>query len=299
MSLHYRLGSRSLFNRSTEETLTPKRVVFLSVEGTKTEVSYFNFIEKYREQLGVDNIVHVEVLRKYDTNSDPYSVLNLLEEYVQFRNDKLFSDKLATFKLGQFETEFIAAYVTDPSSVDPKHRRQFEAVLNEERIDLLYLKFLNGYHGDDDIFGIVLDRDSKSHSEQQMNDIINKCRDKQYKWYITNPCIEFWLLLHISDVRVEYADSLDAILANELDAQGNTYVSNLLFEKTNQRKSMQVKTFKKYYLPNIDTAIARAKELAKSDDLIKELGSNIWELFDLLRSVDICSGGFSACKPNE
>lgn len=286
MSLHFRLGSRSLFTRSTEETLTPKRVVFLSVEGTKTEVSYFNFIETHREQLGVDKIVHVEVLRKYDTNSNLYSVLDLLEEYVRFRNDKMFADELAALKLRQFETEFINAYVTDPSSVDSKRRRQLEAVLNEERIDLLYLKFLNDYHGDDDIFGIVIDRDAKSHPEQQINDIINKCKSKKYKWYITNPCIEFWLLLHVSDVITEYADSLDAILANELDEQGNTHVSNLLYAKTNQRKSMQVKIFEKYYLPNTDTAIARAKALARPDDLIKKLGSNLWELFDLLRSVD-------------
>lgn len=299
MSLRYRLGSCSLFKRSTEETLTPKRVVFLSVEGSKTEVCYFNFIEKYREQLGIDNIVHVEVLRKYDTNSDPYSVLDLLEEYVRFRNDSMFTDKLMTLKLGTFDTKFINAYVADPSSVNQRSRRRFEAVLNEERIDLLYLKFLNSYRGDDDVFGIVIDRDSKSHPEKQLSDIINKCKNKEYKWYITNPCIEFWLLLHVSDVKIEYADSLDAILANDLDLQGNTHVSNLLYEKTNQRKSMQAKTFEKYYLPNIDKAITRARELAKPDNLIKELGSNIWELFDLLRSVDTSSSVSPAYGSNE
>lgn len=52
MSLPYRLGSRSLFVRAHEDSIEPKRVVFLSTEGTKTEVHYFNFIEKYREQLG-------------------------------------------------------------------------------------------------------------------------------------------------------------------------------------------------------------------------------------------------------
>lgn len=46
MSLSYRLGSRSLFVRPHEESVEPRRVVFLSTEGTKTEVQYFNFIEK-------------------------------------------------------------------------------------------------------------------------------------------------------------------------------------------------------------------------------------------------------------
>lgn len=59
----YRLGSNSLFVRDKEDSIEPKRVVFLSTEGTKTEVNYFNFIEKYREQLGIDAIVHVEVLK--------------------------------------------------------------------------------------------------------------------------------------------------------------------------------------------------------------------------------------------
>ena len=38
MSLSYRLGSNSLFIRPHEDSIEPKRVVFLSTEGTKTEV---------------------------------------------------------------------------------------------------------------------------------------------------------------------------------------------------------------------------------------------------------------------
>ena len=46
--LSYRLGSRSLFARTNENTVEPKRVVFLSTEGTKTEVQYLHLIEQYR-----------------------------------------------------------------------------------------------------------------------------------------------------------------------------------------------------------------------------------------------------------
>lgn len=51
MGLPYRLGSSSLFVRTHEESLEPKRVVFLSTEGTKTEVQYFNFIENIENGL--------------------------------------------------------------------------------------------------------------------------------------------------------------------------------------------------------------------------------------------------------
>lgn len=36
--LPYRLGSSSLFVRTNENSVEPRRVIFLSAEGTKTEV---------------------------------------------------------------------------------------------------------------------------------------------------------------------------------------------------------------------------------------------------------------------
>ena len=39
----------------------------------------------------------------------------------------------------------------------------------------------------------------------------------------------------------------------------------------------------KYYLPNIDLAIERAKGFAPGDQLLEKIGSNLWELIELLR----------------
>ncbi len=283
MSLPYRLGTRSLFDRTNENSIEPKRVVFLSTEGTKTEVQYFNFIEKYRERLGIDAIVHVEVLQRYDTNSDPENVLALLEEYIQFRENKMFERIIDSLSIKNYSTEFIRSYLENPSALSQKDSNKFKAVLREEHLDLLYLDFLSKYHGKDDKFGIVIDRDCGSHSVEQMKAVVDKCRNNHYLCYITNPCIEFWQLLHVSDVAKEYAELLDDILKNELDGKGNSFVSNLLYEKTGKRKAIQVKTFEKFYLPNIDQAVERAKGFAPSEQLLEQLGSNLWELIELLR----------------
>lgn len=72
-------------------------------------------------------------------------------------------------------------------------------------------------------------------------------------------------MLHVSDVVSEYSEVLDDILENKLDEKGNSFVGNLLYEKTGQRKAIQLKTFEKYYLPNIDLAIERAKGFAPGD----------------------------------
>ena len=283
MSLPYRLGSSSLFVRSNEDTIEPKRVVFLSAEGTLTEVNYFKYIERYRTQLGIDAIVHIEILRKHDTNSDPDNVLALLEEYVNFRDSEMFEKEISSLNLQNYSSEFIRSYLDDASAIPVKKRRKFEATLRDERIDLLYLDFLSKYRGKEDAFGIVIDRDWRSHSADQMNRVIQKCREKNYLCYITNPCLEFWLLLHVSDVKSEYAETLDKILDNEVDDKDNSVVSNLLHEKTGQRKCIQQKTFERFYLPNIDVAIERAKCFAPCDELLEKIGSNLGELFDLLR----------------
>ena len=283
MSLPYRLGSSSLFVRSNEDTIEPKRVVFLSAEGTLTEVNYFKYIERYRTQLGIDAIVHIEILRKHDTNSDPDNVLALLEEYVNFRDSEMFEKEISSLNLQNYSSEYIRSYLDDASAIPVKKRRKFEATLRDERIDLLYLDFLSKYRGKEDAFGIVIDRDWRSHSADQMNRVIQKCREKNYLCYITNPCLEFWLLLHVSDVKSEYAETLDKILDNEVDDKDNSFVSNLLHEKTGQRKCIQQKTFERFYLPNIDVAIERAKCFAPCDELLEKIGSNLGELFDLLR----------------
>lgn len=283
MSLPYRLGSSSLFVRSNEDTIEPKRVVFLSAEGTLTEVSYFKYIERYRTQLGIDAIVHIEILRKHDTNSDPDNVLALLEEYVNFRDSEMFEKEISSLNLQNYSSEFIRSYLDDASAIPVKKRRKFEAALRDEHIDLLYLDFLSKYRGKEDAFGIVIDRDWRSHSADQMNRVIQKCREKNYLCYITNPCLEFWLLLHVSDVKSEYAETLDKILDNEVDDKDNSFVSNLLHEKTGQRKCIQQKTFERFYLPNIDVAIERAKCFAPCDELLEKIGSNLGELFDFLR----------------
>lgn len=177
--LPYRLGSSSLFVRTNEDSVEPKRVVFLSVEGTKTEVQYLHFIEQYREQLGINAIVHIEVLRRYDTKSDPENVLELLEEYIEFRENKMFEKIIDSLRLKNYSTEFIKSYLKNPSALTKKECNKFEVAMREEQLDFLYLDFLSKYQGKDDKFGIVIDRDCGSHSPKQMKNVVRKCKEKR------------------------------------------------------------------------------------------------------------------------
>ena len=281
MSIPHRLNAGNRFERP--ETQSIKRVVFLSVEGEVTERRYFEFVRESRETLGIKSVVEIHVLRRGDSSSSPEKVVELLENYLEVRNNNDFLAEVDKLELKHYDKEFIHKYLEAPDTIDVKEKRQFEGFLKEEQLDLTYLLFLNKFKGSDngenDVFGIVIDRDAGNHSPENMARIFDECDEKGYRCFLTNPRFEFWLLLHVADVKSEYPDELEKML----DFNDETVDKHLL-EKTGGGKKIQRKTFDTYFLPNIDTAIERANGLCISrNELLDQLGSTLGELFELLR----------------
>ena len=281
MSITHRLNAGNRFERP--ETQSIKRVVFLSVEGEVTERRYFEFVRESRETLGIKSVVEIHVLRRGDSSSSPEKVVELLENYLEVRNNNDFLAEVDKLELKHYDKEFIHKYLEAPDTIDVKEKRQFEGFLKEEQLDLTYLLFLNKFKGSDngenDVFGIVIDRDAGNHSPENMARIFDECDEKGYRCFLTNPRFEFWLLLHVADVKSEYPDELEKML----DFNDETVDKHLL-EKTGGGKKIQRKTFDTYFLPNIDTAIERANGLCTSrNELLDQLGSTLGELFELLR----------------
>ena len=281
MSIPHRLNAGNRFERP--ETQSIKRVVFLSVEGEVTERRYFEFVRESRETLGIKSVVEIHVLRRGDSSSSPEKVVELLENYLEVRNNNDFLAEVDKLELKHYDKEFIHKYLEAPDTIDVKEKRQFEGFLKEEQLDLTYLLFLNKFKGSDngenDVFGIVIDRDAGNHSPENMARIFDECDEKGYRCFLTNPRFEFWLLLHVADVKSEYPDELEKML----DFNDETVDKHLL-EKTGGGKKIQRKTFDTYFLPNIDTAIERANGLCTSrNKLLDQLGSTLGKLFELLR----------------
>ena len=281
MSIPHRLNAGNRFERP--ETQSIKRVVFLSVEGEVTERRYFEFVRESRETLGIKSVVEIHVLRRGDSSSSPEKVVELLENYLEVRNNNDFLAEVDKLELKHYDKEFIHKYLEAPDTIDVKEKRQFEGFLKEEQLDLTYLLFLNKFKGSDngenDVFGIVIDREAGNHSPENMARIFDECDEKGYRCFLTNPRFEFWLLLHVADVKSEYPDELEKML-NFNDET----VDKHLLEKTGGGKKIQRKTFDTYFLPNIDTAIERANGLCTSrNKLLDQLGSTLGKLFELLR----------------
>ena len=144
MQNSFRLKSNDMFSRPEEENQeAPLRIVFLSVEGNKTECQYFDLIEKYRSDLKIKKGVHICPLKraKDDNNSAPERVLDLLDDYVELRDPQVLPQRLKDAVLQKYSYEFVKQYLNGELERD-KDVEEFEFLLREAGIDLAYNLFL-------------------------------------------------------------------------------------------------------------------------------------------------------------
>lgn len=285
----FRLSSNNLFIRE-EQTEKPANIIFLSVEGNNTEVDYLKHLNRNKELLGIKSRVEVEVLRRRstDTNSDPSSVLDLLTEFVSLYNNGLDEDEFKKVLPEGCTIDMVRQYVDTPESIPRSIENDFLNKFKESAdIDLAYYRYLKNKKGEDgDCFGIIIDRDSKNHSQRQLGNILKHCEAEGYLFYLSNPCFEFWLLLHLCDVKAEYEKDLDRLLENKRESNKHSYISKEIQKIAGHNKNISESKFKEHYAKNIDNAIKRAEDFESDPAKLIEgnLGCNIQELIKLLRS---------------
>lgn len=298
MANAFRLKSTTMFSRTDDDiNEQPLRIVFLSVEGNKTERQYFEYVEKYRRKLGIKAAVHIHTLQraKRDNLSAPENVLELLEEYLVIRKNDGLPERLRSVIPQRYSEEFINCYLRSELNPQDDEVKEFESILAEVGYDVVYNNYLKEFKGKNDVFGIVLDRDYKSHSVSQMKKIAEQCKKNDYKLFITTPLFEFWLLLHLIDIDKLSEEELRNIKVNDGISEKHTYTSKMVSDIAGHSKSISEKIFLQTYLSKIDYAISQSKKLNTAiDALIGEdkteetkmgnIGTNLHELFELLRT---------------
>lgn len=290
MKNKYRLSSNAFEREEETDKVEPQKVFFLSVEGNATEKEYFEAISANRKALGINAIVDIEVLnrRRKDTNSAPEHVVELLEEYLRLREygrESLVNDIPNNF-VEKYGIEFIQNYLKGEGEISRKQKNEFVTDLLKIGYDIIYRKYLDKYHNELDEFGILIDWDMQTHSEVDTIECIKYCKDKGYACYIANPCFEFWLLLHLSDVKKEYCDRMLELKENRKVSDKHTFVSKEVSEKAHHGKSGI--NFRKNYMPYIGIAISRAKEFASTEDeLVDNIGCNVWKLVETMKNYKL------------
>lgn len=130
---------------------------------------------------------------------------------------------------------------------------------------------------DGDKLCIVVDRDKQSFTDSQFDVLLNAERDNEIKFCISNPCFEFWLLLHFSDCS-EYDMNL---LCNNEKEGNRTFVEKCLMEKLGGSYNKTRLKFSENYKGRIKLAIENAKKYSLSaEELKNNIGTTVALLID-------------------
>lgn len=91
------IGVRS----NSRERKCKKKYIFV-FEGEKTEKQYFEGIYNYKDDLGIDSLIDIEILERYDeTMSNQLSVVKSLDDYIKQtllmqKNQKIIKEEIIT-----------------------------------------------------------------------------------------------------------------------------------------------------------------------------------------------------------
>lgn len=270
----YRLTSTAFERADENEKIDPKKIVFLSVEGDETERTYFQNLNRHLDQ----TLIQIEVLRhrQGDGYSDPRYVIELLDEYLNVRQGILVPSDLLQPLVDKYSIEVITQYMKCKETLEKNLRRKIEDDLFGVGIDIEYRRYLEQFDNETDIFAIVIDRDCGNHSRDLMEECIQKCRENNYECYISNPCFEFWLLLHLCDVKSEFCGKEKQLYENPKVSDSHTFVSLEVSKRAHHKKTISPGVFDRTYYPNITKAIENAKAFEGNiPNLIDNLGTNL------------------------
>lgn len=270
--------------RRDESTRNYKKKYIFVFEGEKTEKKYFEELSNNKHELGITDLIHIEILeRKDETKSNQLDVVRNLDKYI----NEIISMQQSSDEIKVKINDIIVSAFDDNNSQEKERiLNLIEECFNQEN-SLDYLdKFIEGvnlilfeeteleffieelkllkisldYDKEIDEVCIIIDRDKGSFKEKQYDEVISICNENNYNLGITNPCFEFWLLLHLTDCR-EYDSEeirinrktsksrnakryLEKELAIKLGGSYNK--SNLKFEEYKDKIKVAIKNAKKY-----------------------------------------------------
>lgn len=282
LASRFRLTSTAFKRADEENKIDPKRLIILSVEGDETERTYFQHLNAHLDRA----LIQIEVLRhrRGDGYSDPRHVIELLNEYVDIRKGQLIPNELPESFTEKYSREVINAYLYNKESLALETCTAISEDLVRIGIDLEYRRYLQTFDKETDYFAVVLDRDCGNHSRALMEECFKLCEENGYGCFVTNPCFEFWLLLHLCDVKAEYSgEQLEVFKINPKISNQHTAVSYEVSARAHHGKNIGFGQFEKYYFPCISNALVHVQQFQTSyPDLLDDLGSNLPQLFDIL-----------------
>lgn len=216
-----------------------KKRYFLVFEGASTEKIYFEALENVRDDIGINPLIElVPIIRSYSEDgwSNPKKILNRiianLEEeetgrftYEALLNrimDYLYDEKIITTSKVQARAlweileigckkilkkclnDNVDNLVEDCNKLTEYLNQESDVVNIVDDISDIIRATNITYDNRFDKICLIVDRDKESFlaipGNNQYDYVLRICQEKGFGFYVSNPCFEFWLLLHFEEV---------------------------------------------------------------------------------------------------
>lgn len=292
---------------------------FLVYEGSDTELIYFDAVNSMRENIGINPLIElIPIIRSYSEEgwSNPKKILDrIIENLEESKAERISYETLLNRMMDYFyETKVITTSKVLAKSIWNTMVRICAEDLNKSLqaevenieadcnaiLELLTQEYDIGHviSGISDIIRdggltyaerfdqicLIVDRDKDSFSALPGNDqygyVVEKCKEKGFQLCITNPCFEFWLLLHFDEV---FELDTDKLLENPKITVKRRYAEQELHRiyPRYKKSSYQAEELVK----NIDKAIQNEKKFCEDiKGLESSVGSNIGRLIEEMRA---------------
>lgn len=310
MRIAKQFGERKTVLSSSE----PKRKYIFAYEGSLTERLYFEGVSFNKENLGISALLDMNPLVRSISESGwshPKKLLECLIDYLRQAKDAEYKvsniidlaveylyehhkDHFCEFSKQSLYSFFIS-WLKNKCNLSPNDMvKSLSSIIKELNIcvkqKLSISDFINSfenyicdqqmtYDSEIDRVCIIIDRDRQSFSEQQYDSVVQTCNENKFKLYITNPCFEFWLLMHFNEVHQLYTEKL---LKNPKVTSKRRYTEDELRKLVRgyKKNNIQFNAFS----DKIDTAIKNEKSFTEDISGLKNrIGSNIGILLLELR----------------
>ncbi|EOU1985465.1 RloB domain-containing protein [Clostridium perfringens] len=279
-----KLRVRKILGEASDNRVREAKKKFIfGYEGAKTEKEYFTGIAQNKEYFGISDLVEVINLERFDkTQSNQLNVVKEIDKFISLvkvceEECGSFGEKveilLSTYEINlDEETKGNLKNYLENYNYDLDDKLFFDELKNilknETTIDRIKgIKDLENIDFEYDEINIIIDRDYKSFTEEQFQEVVNICNENNYNLGLTNPCFEFWLLLHLTDCS-EYDNN--KIKENKKEKTKRNFLEKCLIDKLNRYRKDKINF--ENYREKVKIAIKNIENYCQD---IEQLNDNI------------------------
>ena len=285
--------------------LSVKKTYYLAFEGERTENRYFSVLISGKVISRKARMVRLQrdyVERSY---SNPRKIIDLLIDYKLLQETGQYTTNLFASHVLDFVSDSRQMDIESPEGSARKYWKGIKTELQRNRVanDKMILDFdrsievaanylgslinrkividLSDYREPfadpsiEDEYCLIVDRDEKSFTEEQVAQVAGLCDENNVRLIITNPCFELWLMLHFPEITRD-------MIFKSIESKN----MKLVLSKYSRINDGRIDADE--YVPRIGIARRRLEDYSQDLQLLKKptstgsevVGSNIGYLID-------------------